>query len=63
MEYALVQVHLYGYEAGVCIIDATHQATEEIYMHRLSEIIKKQFNIEVVVLKQEKQLICWGGNN
>ncbi len=32
-------------------------------MHRLSEIIKKQFNIEVVVLKQEKQLICWGGNN
>ncbi|MCX4359866.1 Nif3-like dinuclear metal center hexameric protein [Mucispirillum schaedleri] len=52
-----------AYEAGVCIIDATHQATEEIYMHRLSEIIKKQFNIEVVVLKQEKQLICWGGNN
>ena len=32
-------------------------------MNRLSEIIKKQFNIEVIVLKQEQQLICWGGNN
>ena len=52
-----------AYEAGVCIIDATHQATEEIYMNRLAEIIKKQFNIEVKVLKQEQQLICWGGNN
>ncbi len=52
-----------AFEAGVCIIDATHQATEEIYMNRLSEIIKKQFNIEVIVLKQEQQLICWGGNN
>ena len=52
-----------AFEAGVCVIDATHQATEEIYMGRLAEIIKKQFNIEVIVLKQEQQLICWGGNN
>lgn len=52
-----------AYEAGVCIIDATHQATEEIYMNRLADIIKKQFNIDLIVLKQEQQLICWGGNN
>ncbi len=50
-------------EEGVCIIDASHQATEEIYMNRLSEIIKKQFNINVIVLKQEQQFTYWGGNN
>ncbi len=48
-------------ESGVCIIDATHQATEEIYMQRLAEILRNQFNIEVIVLKQETQLINWGG--
>ena len=50
-----------AYENGVCIIDAGHQGTEEIYMNHLSEILKKQFNIEVIVLKQETQIINWGG--
>lgn len=48
-------------ENNVCIIDATHQATEEIYMERLKDILKNQFNIEIIVLKQETQLINWGG--
>lgn len=50
-----------AYENGVCIIDAGHQGTEEIYMNYLSEILKKQFNIDVIVLKQETQIINWGG--
>ena len=50
-----------AYEHGICIIDAGHQGTEEIYMNHLSEILKKQFNIEVIVLKQETQIINWGG--
>ena len=50
-----------AYEHGICIIDAGHQGTEEIYMNYLLEILKKQFNIEVIVIKQETQIINWGG--
>lgn len=50
-----------AYEHGICMIDAGHQGTEEIYMNYLSEILKKQFNIDVIVLKQETQIINWGG--
>ena len=46
--------------AGLCIIDATHQGTEEIYMKRLGEILKSKFNVEIKVFKQNKQIIAWG---
>lgn len=45
---------------GVCVIDAGHQETEEIYMEYLAEIIKEKFNIDVKVFKQSQQIIYWG---
>lgn len=47
-------------EAGVCIIDAGHQATEEIYLDYLSDVLKSKFNIEIYVYKRKKQIISWG---
>lgn len=49
-------------DAGVCIIDATHQGTEEIFMTRLGEILKNKFNVEINILKQNKQIVAWGQN-
>ncbi|MDE7169820.1 MAG: Nif3-like dinuclear metal center hexameric protein [Mucispirillum sp.] len=47
-------------ESGVCIIDAGHQGTEEIYMDRLGEILKNKFNIEIKIYKQDLQILHWG---
>lgn len=49
-----------AYNQGICIIDAGHQETEEIYMEYLAEIIKDKFNIEVKVFKQTQKIIYWG---
>lgn len=47
-------------EGGVCVIDAGHQATEEIYMRRVSEILQENFNVKTIVYNTKKQMISWG---
>ncbi len=47
-------------EAGICIIDAGHQATEEIYMAKFAEILKNKFNIEVILEDKSQKIFTWG---
>lgn len=47
-------------EDGFCIIDAGHQATEEIYLDRLSDVLKNKFNVEVYIIKRNEQIVSWG---
>lgn len=47
-------------ENGVCVIDAGHQATEEVYMGRIAEILAEKFGVETFVYSQKNQIISWG---
>lgn len=47
-------------EGGVCVIDAGHQATEEIYMRRVSAILQENFNVKTIVYNKKMQMISWG---
>lgn len=47
-------------EAGFCIIDAGHQATEEIYLDRLAEVLKNRFDVEIHIEKRSMQIVSWG---
>lgn len=47
-------------EAGVCIIDAGHQATEEVYLDHLAAVLKEKFELEIFIYKRDKQIISWG---
>ncbi len=48
-------------EAGFCIIDASHQGTEEIYLDRLEKVLKEKFNIKITKYKRNTQIVNWGG--
>lgn len=47
-------------ENGVCIIDISHQISEEIYLNYLSEVIKQKFNLKTKIFKREIQIKLWG---
>lgn len=47
-------------ESGVCIIDAGHQATEEIYMQRIGIILEEKFNVKTIIYNKKIQMISWG---
>lgn len=47
-------------ENGVCIIDMGHQASEEIFMNRVSSLLKEKFKVQTFVYNKKKQIISWG---
>lgn len=47
-----------AFEAGVCILDATHHLTEEVFLNRLKEQILEKFQIEVKIYKEEPSIAC-----
>jgi len=46
-------------ESGVCIIDATHQFTESIYLDRLASILKNRFQLNISIKKENENIISW----
>lgn len=47
-------------ESGVCIIDIGHQASEEIFMNRVSLLLKEKFKVKTFVYNKKMQMISWG---
>lgn len=48
-------------EAGVCIIDVGHFASEQIYMNYLAKIIRDRFNVEVFIADETPPVKAWHG--
>jgi len=49
-----------AFEEGVCIIDAGHYETENIYMNYLSAMISEKFQVETLFIDQGPSIISWG---
>ncbi len=47
-------------EAGVCIIDAGHQATEQIYMKKLEALLRENFEVEIIHEDITQKIFNWG---
>lgn len=48
-----------AFEAGVCIVDAGHFATEKIFMDYLAEILEEKFGLEVIKIKEDSAIKNW----
>ena len=46
-------------EAGICIIDITHQYSESIYLDRLAEVLKDKFKVDVLIKSEIESIISW----
>ncbi len=46
-------------EAGVCIIDITHQYSESIYLDRLAEVLRDKFKVDVLIKSEIESIISW----
>lgn len=46
-------------EAGVCIIDITHQYSESIYLERLAEVLRDKFKVDILIKSEIESIISW----
>lgn len=46
-------------ENGVCIIDISHQVSEEIYLDYLSKVIEENFKVKTKIFKRDNQIVSW----